>query len=57
MQNRKEDNFCTDSDCYYGVKKHKHIVTSNGSYVKFIVEKAPHSSNPRNQDYDGSDYE
>lgn len=53
MLSKKEDNICTDGDCYYGIKKHYHIVTSNGAYVRFIVEKPKQ----RNADYDGSDYE
>lgn len=39
MQKQKEDDVCRSHDCRYGPKEHYHVVTSNGSYVKFIVRK------------------
>jgi hypothetical protein len=37
--NHADKNICRDSECSYGMKKHYHVNTSNGSYVRFIVEK------------------
>lgn len=42
MQNRKDDKICYKDVCEYNSPIHRphiHVMTNNGSYVKFIVEK------------------
>jgi hypothetical protein len=42
MQNRNDGSECYDADCdhnYGGIRPHVHVMTNDGSYVKFIVPK------------------
>jgi hypothetical protein len=42
MQNQNsETSECTNDDCPY-MKPHKHVVTSHGDYIKYIIEKPKH---------------
>lgn len=38
MQNRK-DGKCHNEECEHFPREHRHVMTNNGAYVKFIVEK------------------
>ena len=38
MQNQKEGVDCYDDECPYQ-KPHRHVYTSNGDYIKYIIEK------------------
>lgn len=42
MQSRNEDSICRADVCEYNQPVHRlhtHVLTNNGSYVRFIVEK------------------
>jgi hypothetical protein len=42
MESKKESNICHDLQCEYNlpaVRPHQHVMTNNGGYVKFIIEK------------------
>lgn len=42
MQSQNENKQCMKEDCEYNypyIRPHYHVVTVNGSYVKFIVER------------------
>lgn len=33
------DSLCYDMDCRFFGREHKHVITSNGEYVKYIIHK------------------
>jgi len=39
MVDRNESNICYDQYCRHAGKSHYHVMTNDGGYVKFIVEK------------------
>jgi hypothetical protein len=42
MQSRKEGNICHDLQCEYNlpaIRPHTHVMTNNGGYVRFIIDK------------------
>lgn len=42
MQNRKDDKICYKDVCEFNSpihRPHTHVMTNNGGYVRFIVEK------------------
>jgi len=43
MQRQSANNLCHDEECPHNFpyrREHYHVVTNDGSYVKFIVEKS-----------------
>ena len=38
MQNKKEDKECYDECCPY-LRPHRHVITNNGCYIDYIVDK------------------
>ena len=49
MQNRSASDECYDDNCLHNVpymRPHYHVMTNDGGYVRFIVEK------PKQKEYD-----
>lgn len=44
MQNKREDSVCYNMDCNFNqpfLRPHRHYMTNDGSYVRYVVEKKP----------------
>jgi hypothetical protein len=39
MQRANDDKRCYETECRYFDRPHYHVLTPNGSYVRYIIEK------------------
>ena len=49
-QANENDKRCYNMECDYSMKPHYHVMTNNGSYVRFIVDKPKYSKEINNAD-------